>query len=83
MPDTFSNPQLRLLGPKYGKQLGQISKALAEVDGSAAKKQLDTEGVLTITVNDGKIDLTPEELLITTTQKKDLYLRKIVGLQLC
>ena len=63
-------PQLRLLGPKYGKQLGQISKALAEVDGSAAKKQLDTEGVLTITVNDGKIDLTPEELLITTTQKE-------------
>lgn len=63
-------PQLRLLGPKYGKQLGQISKALAEIDGSAAKKQLDAEGVLTIAVNDGKIDLTPEELLITTTQKE-------------
>ena len=63
-------PQLRLLGPKYGKQLGQISKALAALDGSAPKKQLDTEGVLTITVNDGKIDLTPEELLITTTQKE-------------
>ena len=66
---TFK-PQLRLLGPKYGKQLGQISKALAEIDGSAAKKQLDAEGILTIAVNDGKIDLTPEELLITTTQKE-------------
>ena len=66
---TFK-PQLRILGPKYGKQLGQISKALAEIDGSAAKKQLDRQGVLTITVNDGKIDLTPEELLITTTQKE-------------
>ena len=63
-------PQLRILGPKYGKQLGQISKALAGIDGSAAKKQLDTEGVLTITLNDGKIDLAPEELLITTTQKE-------------
>ena len=66
---TFK-PQLRILGPKYGKQLGQISKALAGIDGSAAKKQLDTEGVLTITLNDGKIDLAPEELLITTTQKE-------------
>ena len=63
-------PQLRILGPRYGKQLGQISKALAGIDGSAAKKQLDTEGVLTITLNDGKIDLAPEELLITTTQKE-------------
>ena len=63
-------PQLRLLGPKYGKQLGQISKALAQINGSAAKKQLDTEGILTIAVNDGKIDLAPEELLITTTQKE-------------
>ena len=66
---TFK-PQLRILGPKYGKQLGQISKTLAGIDGSAAKKQLDTEGVLTITLNDGKIDLAPEELLITTTQKE-------------
>ena len=66
---TFK-PQLRILGPKYGKQLGQISKALASVNGTAAKKQLDTEGVLTIAINDGKIDLAPEELLITTTQKE-------------
>ncbi len=66
---TFK-PQLRILGPKYGKQLGQISKALAGIDGSAAKKQLDSEGVLTIEVNDGKINLVPEELLITMTQKE-------------
>ena len=66
---TFK-PQLRILGPKYGKQLGQISKALASINGNAAKKQLDTEGVLTIALNEDKIDLTPEELLITTTQKE-------------
>lgn len=66
---TFK-PQLRILGPKYGKQLGQISKALASINGNAAKKQLDTEGVLTIALNEDKIDLTLEELLITTTQKE-------------
>ncbi|MDO4975779.1 MAG: isoleucine--tRNA ligase [Eubacteriales bacterium] len=65
---TFK-PQMRILGPKYGKQLGQINKALASLDGSAAKKQLDAEGILTINVADGSIDLTPEELLITMSQK--------------
>ncbi len=65
---TFK-PQLKLLGPKYGKQLGMINKALASIDGSAAKKQLDAEGVLTIEVGDGTIDLAPEELLISMSQK--------------
>ena len=46
LPDIPSNRSFRILGPKYGKQLGQISKALAGIDGSAAKKQLDTEGVV-------------------------------------
>ena len=63
-------PQLRLLGPKYGKQLGKISKALATIDGSAAKKQLDTEGFLTIDLDSDKISLAPEELLVTMTQKE-------------
>ena len=63
-------PQLRLLGPKYGKQLGKISKALAAIDGSAAKKQLDTEGILTIELDSDKINLTPEELLVSMTQKE-------------
>jgi len=63
-------PQMRILGPKYGKQLGMIGKALAAVDGSAAKKQLDEEGILTIEVNGEKIDLTPEELLISMSQKE-------------
>jgi isoleucyl-tRNA synthetase len=65
---TFK-PQMRILGPKYGKKLGMIGKTLASVDGSAAKRQLDTEGVLTIEVDGDKIELTPEELLITMTQK--------------
>ncbi len=63
-------PQLRLLGPKYGRQLGQISKALASVDGTAAKRQLDTEGCLTIELDTGSISLAPEELLVSMTQKE-------------
>ncbi|MBR5047495.1 MAG: class I tRNA ligase family protein, partial [Eubacterium sp.] len=63
-------PQMRILGPKYGKQLGMIGKTLAGIDGSAAKKQLDEEGILTIEVGGDRIDLTPEELLISMSQKE-------------
>ncbi len=66
---TFK-PQMRILGPKYGKLLGMIGKTLAAVDGSAAKKQLDEDGILTIEAGGEKIDLTPEELLISMSQKE-------------
>ncbi|MDO4554286.1 MAG: DUF5915 domain-containing protein, partial [Lachnospiraceae bacterium] len=61
-------PQLKVLGPKYGKKLGQIRNALTSLDGNAAKNQLDTEGILTIELEDGKIDLTAEDLLIDVKQ---------------
>lgn len=63
-------PQLKILGPKYGKKLGQIRNALMQLDGNVAKTQLDTTGVLTIEVEGGKIDLTQEELLIDMTQQE-------------
>ena len=65
-------PQMRILGPKYGKELGQIRKILSEIDGTAAKKELDETGVLTIELKSGSIELTPEELLIDTQQKEGL-----------
>ena len=37
-------PQLKTVGPKYGKQLGNIRKALAEIDGNAAMDTLKAEG---------------------------------------
>ena len=40
---TFK-PQLRTVGPKYGKYLGQIQKALAELDGNAAMAELKENG---------------------------------------
>lgn len=66
---TFK-PQLRLLGKKLGKRLGAVRTALAELDGSKAKKELDTNGVLKVEVNDGgdPVELTAEELLIDTAK---------------
>ena len=61
-------PQLKTLGPKYGKMLGGIREYLANVDGSLAKKELDEKGAITFTVGDTEIALAPEDLLIETVQ---------------
>ena len=64
---TFK-PQLRTVGPKYGKYLGQIQKALAELDGNAAMAELKKNGVLTLSAVSDEVKLTEEDLLITMTQ---------------
>ncbi len=64
-------PQLRILGQKYGKKIGEIRTALAGLNGSAAKKELDANGALTLSLSDGEISLTPEELLIETAQAEN------------
>ena len=56
---TFK-PQLKTLGPKYGKLIGEIRNALANLDGAKAKKELDTDGYVTITVSTGDIRLEPK-----------------------
>ncbi len=64
---TFK-PQLRTVGPKYGKVLGQIQKALAGLDGNAAMAELKANGVLALNEVEGDVKLTEEDLLITMTQ---------------
>ena len=54
---TFK-PQLRTVGPKYGKQLGNIKKALAEIDGNAAMDTLKEKGALTFDFNGEEVVLT-------------------------
>ena len=66
-------PQLKTLGPKYGKQLGEIRTALSELDGSAAKAQLDANGSLTLKLPSGEISLTADDLLIEAKQKEGFY----------
>ncbi|MBQ3888606.1 MAG: isoleucine--tRNA ligase, partial [Clostridia bacterium] len=65
-------PQLRTLGPKYGKQLGEIREALAELP-SSAKETLDRDGSLTLHLSSGDAVLAPDDLLIETEQKAGLY----------
>ena len=62
-------PQLRTVGPRYGKQLGGIKKYLEEVDGTAAMKQLKAEGALKFDVDGATVSLAEEDLLIDVAQK--------------
>ena len=66
-------PQLKTLGPKFGKQLGEIRTALAEVDGAKAKAELNETGTMTLTLSTGDIKLTEEDLLIDVKQMEGLY----------
>ena len=63
-------PQLKTLGPKYGKLLGAIREKLASLDGSAAKAELDEKGSISFTAGDTEISLAVEDLLIETVQKE-------------
>ena len=62
-------PQLRTVGPKYGKLLGGIQKALAGLDGNAAMDELNANGRIVFEVNDTTVELTREDLLIEIAQK--------------
>ena len=65
-------PQLKTLGPKYGKQLGEIRNALAELD-SSAKAKLDADGCIKLNISIGEIELTAEDLLIESNQKEGFF----------
>ena len=66
---TFK-PQLKTVGPKYGKHLNAIRTHLSEMDGSAAMDELETKGVLSFTVDgDTEVSLTKDDLLIDVAQK--------------
>ncbi len=65
---TFK-PQLRTVGPKYGKQVGGIRKHLSEMDGNAAMDELNEKGALKFDVNGVEVELTKDDLLIDTAQK--------------
>ncbi len=64
---TFK-PQLKTVGPKYGKLLGNIKKALSEIDGNQAMDTLNEAGVLTFDFDGGHVELSKEDLLIDTAQ---------------
>ncbi|MBS5957270.1 MULTISPECIES: isoleucine--tRNA ligase [Clostridia] len=61
-------PQLKTVGPKYGKQLGSIKNALSEINGNEAMDTLNETGALTFTFDGTEVVLTKEDLLIDTAQ---------------
>ncbi len=66
---TFK-PQLRTVGPKYGKQLGGIQKVLGGLDGNKAMDELNAKGELKFEVDGTEIVLTKDDLLIDMAQKE-------------
>ena len=65
-------PQLKTVGPKYGKLLGKIREALTNLDGSAAMDTLNETGALTFDFDGQEVVLTKDDLLIDVA-KKDGY----------
>ncbi|MDD3413664.1 MAG: isoleucine--tRNA ligase [Lachnospiraceae bacterium] len=66
---TFK-PQLKTVGPKYGKQLGGIQKTLASLDGNTAMDDLKASGAIKFDVDGTEVSLAEEDLLITMSQKE-------------
>ncbi len=66
---TFK-PQLRTVGPKYGKYLGAIRNILATLDGNAAMDELNATGSIRLDIPDADVVLTKEDLLIEMTKKE-------------
>ncbi len=65
---TFK-PQLKTVGPKYGRQLGGIKAHLEQLDGNAAMDELNEKGALTFEVDGTGVSLSRDDLLIEMTQK--------------
>ena len=72
---TFK-PQLKTVGPKYGKQLGAIRQALSSLDGNEAMDTLNEKGALTFEFDGTEVVLTEEDLLIDMAQKEGFVTEK-------
>ncbi|MDO4787712.1 MAG: isoleucine--tRNA ligase [Johnsonella sp.] len=64
-------PQLKTVGPKYGKLLGEIKTALSELKGNEAMNRLNREGVLRLELKGEPVVLGREDLLIDTVKSED------------
>ena len=63
-------PQMRTVGPKYGKYLKQIQQTLASLDGNQAMAKLKAEGALKLDNISDEVVLCEEDLLISMAQKE-------------
>lgn len=66
---TYSfKPQMRTVGPKYGKLLNPIKQALADLDGQKAMAELKANAVLKLDIQGNEVELSEDDLLIETAQ---------------
>ena len=63
-------PQLKTVGPKYGKLLGGIKEYLSNLDGSKAMAELNSGGSLKFEVNGETVELGKDDLLIDTVKSE-------------
>ena len=75
---TFK-PQFRVLGPKVGKKMGAIQKALKELNGHAAKEELDKTGQLVLHLADGDVTLEKEDVDVTMAQTEGYNCQRYGG----
>ncbi len=61
-------PQLKTVGPKFGKQVGEIRNALAALDGNKAMDEINETGSLKLALANEEVVLDKEDLLIETAQ---------------
>ncbi len=71
--DYKFKPQLKTLGPKYGKNLGEIREQLTTLDGHKAMAELDATGFMKMNISTGEITLSKEDLLIESQQKEGFF----------
>ena len=64
---TFK-PQLKTLGPKYGKMIGKLKQTLEELDGNKAMEELNSNGILKLNIDGEDIELEKDDLLIGMVQ---------------
>lgn len=77
---TYSfKPQFKVLGPKVGKQIGEIKAALAAVNGHTAKEELDKIGKLHLSLKSGEVDLLPEDVEVTMAQTEGFACQRYGG----
>ncbi|MBQ2897357.1 MAG: isoleucine--tRNA ligase [Clostridia bacterium] len=65
-------PQLRTLGPKYGKILGKIGQFLSGCDTISAMADLDSGNTFDFEIDGTLVQLSKDDLLIETTQKEGM-----------
>ena len=71
-------PQLKTLGPRYGKNLNEIRTALTELDGNAAYAELNANECLKLNISIGEISLDRDDLLIESDKKEGFYTLELV-----